>query len=88
MTTELTLPTIHRNGTSREELYSQLERAHTSLCQALMALHNAVPNPRDYYTQATGSFTRAVEEHQARVNSLVDVDNQIVRIAEHVQDAI
>lgn len=83
----LTKPTIHVNGTSREELYHQLLTASSAVRGALSALAGAAPHARDYYSQESGSYPRAHAEHSARVQKLVDVREELYELLEHVSDA-
>jgi ABC-type transporter Mla subunit MlaD len=80
----MTFPTIHRNGTSANELLRQTFDASDALRTAIEALQQASPNGRDYYQQGGAAFTSAVREHTARVERLRDVLSDLERMAEHV----
>ena len=69
----LTLPTVHRNGTSREELLRQVQDAGQAVFQARDALAKASPNARDYYPQGMSAFPAAVKEHDRRARMLLEV---------------
>lgn len=80
-------PTVHLNGTSRDELDSQLGRARETLRLALDALHDATPNARDYYPQGEDAFREAAAEHAARVSAIRRVLADIGAMHEAVIDA-
>lgn len=82
MSTEVQLaaPTIHLNGTSRDELLTALENSHEALTSANDALRKTAPNGRDYYVQAEGCFNKAVDEHRNRMLRLTHVEAEIAAI--------
>lgn len=77
-------PTVHLNGTSRDELVAQFERASNALALALQALMDAAPNARDYYVQNGDAFTKARTEHYARVERVQQVKDEIEQLWESV----
>lgn len=79
----LTMPTIHLNGTSRSELLEQQVVAIDAVRKAIDALQQASPNGRDYYVQGGHAFTAAREEHTSRLSRLVEVRKELEEIAEH-----
>lgn len=66
----MTAPTIHLNGTSREELIRQYEVVSDAARALESALFGAYPNARDYYPQGPEAFSLAVKEHEARIASV------------------
>lgn len=64
-------PTVHMNGTSREELEKQFSDAYEAVEAALVAVRRAAPNGRDYYVQSPNAIIAAGDEHAARVNALM-----------------
>ncbi len=50
---EILLPTVHLNGTSKDELVNGLRAITAGLDEALRAIQDAWPHGRDYYTQST-----------------------------------
>ena len=84
MTAEiLTFPTVHLNGTSRDELLRQLLDADLALSTALAKLRQASPHARDYYvSQDPDAFKKARSQHDARCKAIFDVRNEIQQIAE------
>jgi hypothetical protein len=64
------VPTVHLNGTSKEELMRQLRDAYRALVKAMDALAEACPNGRDYYPQGPGAHGAAMKEHSERFAKL------------------
>ena len=81
----LTTPTVHLNGTSREDLSDHYEAAYRAMNDAIDAVCGASPNARDYYVQADGAFTRAVSEQESRLQRLRDVRDELLALYEAVQ---
>jgi hypothetical protein len=77
----LTLPTVHLNGTSRDELQRQIFFAITAIENAIRKLNNAAPNGRDYYPQGQNAWGKANDQHVARVGKLVAVVDELEAIA-------
>jgi hypothetical protein len=80
-------PTIHLNGTGRQELLDQWRDAYNALHDARKALHNASPNARDYYPQGSDAIYRAQDEHSKRIETITSLMNECNHIAEAIQDA-
>jgi hypothetical protein len=83
----LTLPAIHLNGTSADDLLEDQCSAMSAISKAIDVLHRTGPNARDYYTQGPEHFRKAQAEHNARINKLQEVKAEIEQIAEHISDA-
>jgi hypothetical protein len=77
-------PTIHLNGTSKNELYRQLQEAHAALQDAQRMLAEAGPNARDYYLQGSDAIYRAQDEHYARMLKLTEVSKDLEELMDHV----
>lgn len=86
MQTVLTLPTIHLNGTSADDLLEQQCNAASAIREAITAVANAGPNGRDYYPQGPQAFTLATEQHRARLQKLQDVLTELEQLAEYIAD--
>ena len=80
------IPTIHLNGTSKDELLDQTLTAADAINVAIRALVNASPNARDYYPQGNGAYGIARDEHLSRLNRLQDVLQELSDIAEDISD--
>lgn len=62
----ITFPTVHLNGTSKQELIEQQRGVITALRGVLKALSAADPNGRDYYPQGNSAIQQAINEQNAR----------------------
>lgn len=82
----LTYPTVHLNGTSKEQLLQQYTHAHQALNEALMALSRAAPHGRDYYTQGPDAINEAIAQHNKRLNALRQVAQEILIIGLKIAD--
>lgn len=82
-----TFPTIHLNGTSRDELIRQLSAALVAIGSAREALAAASPNARDYYPQGTEATRSAYAEHRSRLERLLVIEDELNAIAGHVVEA-
>ena len=80
-------PTIHLNGTSKAALVEQYENTMDAVQKASDVLREAYPNGRDYYVQAPGNISRAMDEHRSRLDRLADVRRELEDILSHILDA-
>lgn len=80
----LTVPTVHLNGTSREELLRQVQAAGHAVWQARDALAKASPNARDYYPQGELAYPAARAEHDRRARVLLEVEEELSQLAEAI----
>ncbi len=83
----LTVPTVHLNGTSREELLRQVQDAGHAVFQARDVLAKASPNARDYYPQGERAYPAARAEHDRRARALLAVEEELSQLAEAIADA-
>ena len=74
------LPTIHLNGTSRQDLVDALREAGNRLHDAQGALARTAPNGRDYYPQGVEAIAHAQAEHTLRMHKLQSVIDEILQI--------
>ena len=81
---DITLPTLHLNGSSRESLLQEYITAMDALRRAVEALQKTSPNGRDYYTQGPDALPKALKEHSLRLHRLADTIHELNTIAEHV----
>jgi hypothetical protein len=77
-------PTIHLNGTSKDDLLEALMEANAAIRDAQKKLAETAPNGRDYYPQGPNVIYQAQDEHVARMNKLVEVERELSEIAEHL----
>jgi len=79
-----TLPTVHLNGTSRDDLLDGYIAAMDAIRLAIQAVQAAAPNARDYYVQSNMSAHLARDEHFTRLARLRETLDELNTIAEHV----
>jgi hypothetical protein len=79
-------PSIHLNGTPAERLLDQYCDAGKAIRQAIDALNDARPNPRDYYPQGDNAYATAAKEQEARLDKLREVLADMVALADYVQE--
>lgn len=77
------LPTIHRNGTSPEDLRDGYTAAYTAVREAIEAVQKVEFNARDYYTQGPGAFDAAMEERMAFLRSMKEFQTYLEEHAIH-----
>jgi hypothetical protein len=82
--TTVTIPRVHLNGTSREELLNQLSEAHHALMEALGAMGRAAPHGRDYYVISDEAIHQAGAQHRARCAKMVEVLEELELIAQGI----
>jgi len=75
------VPSIHLNGTSKQELLEQQLVVMRALRDAIIALRAAAPHGRDYYPQGAGTIDRALEEHSRRLDKLHAIHAEIGGLA-------
>ncbi|MCR4300691.1 MAG: hypothetical protein NUV51_03700 [Sulfuricaulis sp.] len=80
-------PTIHSNGTGKQALIDGLCSACAAINDALAAVTEAQPNGRDYYVQGDDATRKAIAEHQQRIDALLGVRNELMAIAEHIDES-
>ena len=89
----LLIPTIHSNGTSRENLIEHYADAMAAMLVAIAAVQHAAPDGRDYYPQDAKevqgiAFQRAVLQHVDRIKRLQSVMTELDAIAHAIALAI
>jgi len=80
----MTLPTIHRNGTSAKDLQAGYDAAADALDAFKQALSNIEFNSRDYYVQNEQAWNQAVEERQEISAKVEAVSAYLQEIREHL----
>jgi ferritin-like metal-binding protein YciE len=78
-------PTVHLNGTSKDELLRQWLDAYHALREAREKMFDAMPHGRDYYPQGDGVIYKAQDEHRARIEKINEVLHDLETLAEGVQ---
>ncbi len=71
------LPTIHSNGTTKDELIKPLLVVAEKLEEAYQALKLCAPNGRDYYPQSNTAIYTATDEHMARLRAIDKIKQEI-----------
>jgi hypothetical protein len=82
----MSLPTVHLNGTSREELIQLRLEAVTAIREAIVALRKAAPHGRDYYVQSPEAYRMARAVWEARLDALENVAEELRSEALEIQD--
>ena len=71
------IPSVHLNGTSKDELLRQIENVVRVLGEAISALRQMAPNGRDYYPQGHRAVYQATDEHSDRIKRLRSVLDEL-----------
>jgi len=74
-------PTVHLNGTSKDELLNQLEAVVSALDAALAAINAAAPNGRDFYPQGPEALTNAQAAFEERILAVRRVHTDFSNLA-------
>lgn len=80
------VPTIHLNGTSQEDLLTQVTKAAHAVYAAVEALSQMAPNGRDYYPQGPDALPLALREHRKRMATLEDLLQELQELSEAIHD--
>lgn len=81
-----TMPTIHMNGTSVDDLLNDNIEARRAIEDALDRIQKMEFNGRDYYP-VPGSFEKARDERMVHLTALRAASDYFLKIAEHCSDA-
>ena len=79
--TDITIPTIHLNGSSKQTLMDDLLAAHKAIEVAIDKMRACAPNGRDYYIKGEGVIMKAQDEHWERCRKLQEVCDELMEIA-------
>jgi len=82
----VSIPTIHMNGTSAESLLKDLMVAYHATKQLQDAMRDVTPNARDYYVQGDEAATKARDDHAARQKTISDIRADLEAIIIGIQD--
>ena len=77
----MTVPIVHSNGTSKEELLDQITKACYAIGQAIDAVNDAQPNQRDYYPLPSEAWSQAQADHIARLRLLTQLRKEYFNLA-------
>lgn len=84
------IPTVHLNGTAKQDLIDQVTDARRAVTAARRALNLAYPHGRDYYVQDRGgagvAHRIAVNEHVERDRKLKAVEDELETILKGIFD--
>ena len=83
---QLIVPTVHLNGTSKNALLEQRQKAWDAINKAFWALNEGCPNARDFYVQDDGAFTRAANRHRARLDQLKAISDELLEEYEAIDE--
>lgn len=75
-------PTVHLNGTSKNELLQGYVEALRALRAAEAAIAKAGPHARDYYVQGDDAFRQAQAQHVHRLLAIDNITGELEAIAE------
>ncbi len=83
---EITLPTIHMNGTGIATLVETYEAAAHALDDFIGAWGQTEFNARDYYPQEPEAWNRAVAQREAMSARIREVRDYLAKHREHFSD--
>lgn len=83
---DLTLPTLHLNGSGYDHLWALHAEANGALRNALNNLAEAAPHGRDFYVQGDDAFSKARAQHENRMDRIRSVMAEIDAIMENLYD--
>ena len=79
-------PTVHLNGTAAKTLFYSYLDAKNAVDLALKRITEVEFHGRDYYPQEQGAFETARVQHQKRLDALRTVSEELLLIAQSIQD--
>jgi len=79
MSRELSVPSLHINGTGFEMLKNQYKNAYTAVSAASLALRETMPHRRDFYVQenAEHAYVMARQQHVQRLAKLESIMEEL-----------
>jgi hypothetical protein len=81
---DLTVPTLHLNGSGWDNLYEQYHEALMAIQTALEKLPR--PHGRDYYVQGDHAYMEARRQFEAQREKLVAVEDELQAILSKVYE--
>lgn len=82
----VTIPTVHLNGDTREELVKQNMAVYRAAGKLLEALGEAGPNGRNFYVQGPQAMKHATDEHVARLAAVEKIQREMEEIVLALQE--
>lgn len=82
----LSVPTIHLNGSAGGRLADALQEAMRGLHNAIELLAPTEPHGRDYYPQGPDAYSKARKEYLSRLERLQDVLRELSYIEERIHE--
>ena len=83
---DLTLPSIHLNGTGRRMLTEDYTTAYHALQTAIRAFQSIEFNARDYYTQSADAFHQARSQRDIQLQHLSGVQHYLEAHLAHLAE--
>lgn len=81
MEKQLTIPTVHLNGSGGKSLLDGYLKAMGAISHAIRACQETAPHGRDYYVQSGHTLCQAMEEHVSRLATLQSIKNELNTLA-------
>jgi hypothetical protein len=81
---DLTLPSIHLNGTGRKMLTDDYGTAYRALQTAFRAFQSIEFNARDYYPQGGDAFAQARTQRDIQLHHLAEVRHYLETHLAHI----
>lgn len=81
----VTIPTVHMNGDTREELIRVNMRVYEKAGDLLTALYQSGPNGRNFYPQGVEAIIHAAEEHRDRIEAVQRIKAEMEEIVHALQ---
>lgn len=81
--TDVVLPIVHLNGTSKDRLMANLNNVWDALDKVFHAMREASPNGRDYYPDP-GRMDLAVAQHRRRMQMITDLQQELTEEIEGI----
>jgi hypothetical protein len=81
---EITLPTVHLNGTDKKDLCKDYDNALRRVEEAIEAVAKIEFHSRDYYPQGNQAWNKAVEERMDIRKKLKEVEEYFTAHLEHI----
>jgi hypothetical protein len=84
LTKDLTVPTVHLNGSG----YDNLHRDYRAALAAVREAREKLPRPhgRDYYVQEAGALEKALSQFTGQLRKLEEIETELTHILMGVQD--